>query len=235
MDNNTFECPNCGATVYPEMTRCPQCGWNMYPEDDEQDIAAHEAAAPAWGSSLGGFVAGWLITVGIALLVNLLLARFEAANTLSGFGAAVLLLAGPLGGLAGGYVGEGVAQRSPLLLGGLVGALALPVLALLATHWVELTTSFLLGPWALLAGLFTILGGAAGGWLNARFTQDSEWKEKWKVRGWEDLLYQDLLRRVRFNGSTADRLIEYERRQDPDAPRFKLIQNAIERWERDNR
>ena len=134
MDNNTFECPNCGATVYPEMTRCPQCGWNMYPEDDEQDITEQEIPTSAWGGSLGGFVVGWLITVGITLMVNLLLARFEVANTLSGFGTAVLLLAGPLGALAGGYVGEGVACRSPLLLGGLVGALALPVLALFATH-----------------------------------------------------------------------------------------------------
>lgn len=231
MDSNTFECPNCGATVYPEMNRCPQCGWNMYPEDDEQETAAQETTAPTWGSNLGGFVVGWLITVGIALVVNLLLARFEGANTLSGFGTAVLLLAGPLGGLAGGYVGEGVARKSPLLLGGLVGALSLPVLALFATHWVELTTSFLLGPWALLTGLFTILGGVAGGWMNARFTQETELK----VSGWEDLLYQDLLRKVRFNGAIADRLIEYERKQDPDSPRFKLIQNAIERWERDNR
>jgi hypothetical protein len=40
---------------------------------------------------------------------------------------------------------------------------------------------------------------------------------------------------VRFNGSAADRLIEYERNQEPEASRLKLIQNAIERWERDNR
>lgn len=235
MDDNTFECPNCGAAVYPEMSRCPRCGWNMYPEDDEQDGIDQETATPAWGSTLGGFVVGWLITVGIALLLNFLLTRFEPAGPISGFGAAVLIIAGPLGALAGGYMGEGVARKSPLLLGGLVGLLALPILALFATHWVEVTTRFLLSPLPLLAGVLTILGGAGGSWLNAKFTQDAGWQEKWKVRGWEDLLYQDLLRRVRFNGSAADRLIEYERKQNPDAPRFKLIQNAIERWERDNR
>ena len=63
----------------------------------------------------------------------------------------------------------------------------------------------------------------------------SQWQERLKLRSWEDFLYQDLLRKVLFNGSAADRLIEYERRQDPQATRFKLIQNAIERWERDNR
>jgi hypothetical protein len=74
-----------------------------------------------------------------------------------------------------------------------------------------------------------------GGWLNVRSAGNIDWQEKWRVRGWEDLLYQDLLRKVRFNGSAADRLIDYERKQDPQATRLKLIQNAIERWERDNR
>jgi hypothetical protein len=235
MDDNTFECPNCGARVYPEMSRCPRCGWNMYPEDEEPDIVAREAATPAWGSTMGGFVAGWLITVGIAFLLNSLLDRFEPSTTLTGFGTVVLVLAGPLGALVGGYVGQGVARKSPLLLGSLIGLLALPVLALFTTHWVEVTTSFLLNPWVFLTGVLTILGGAGGSWLNARLTQDTCWREKWRLRGWEDLLYQDLLRRVRFNGSAADRLIEYEHTLDPDAPRFKLIQNAIERWEKDNR
>jgi len=235
MDENTFECPNCGATVYPEMSRCPRCGWNMYPEDDEQQTASQEPAAPAWGSTLGGLITGWLITAGVALLLNFLLARFEPGETISAAGRVVLIITGPLGALAGGYVGEGVARRYPLLLGALVGLLALPILALFATHWVAVTASFLLSLTALLGGVFTILGGAGGSWLNARFTQDTGWQEKWRVRGWEDLLYQDLLRRVRFNGSAADRLIEYERQLSPDAPRYKLIQNAIERWERDNR
>jgi cadmium resistance protein CadD (predicted permease) len=128
-----------------------------------------------------------------------------------------------------------MARRRSLFLGGVLGTLTLPVLALLATHWVEVTLSFLLSPWVLLAGLLTILAGIFGGWLNDKFLRDGDWKEKWRVRGWEDLLYQDLLRKVRFNGSTADRLIEYERQQDPQASRLKLIQNAIERWDHDNR
>jgi hypothetical protein len=49
------------------------------------------------------------------------------------------------------------------------------------------------------------------------------------------MLYQDLLRKVRFNGSAADRLIDFERKREPGASRLKLIQSAIERWERDNR
>jgi len=85
-----------------------------------------------------------------------------------------------------------------------------------------------------LLGFSTILGGMLGGWLTEIFSPENDWKEKWRIHGWEDLLYQDLLRKVRFNGTIADRLIEYERKQDPQASRLKLIQSAIDRWERDN-
>ena len=113
--------------------------------------------------------------------------------------------------------------------------IALPIMVLFATHWLEITLESLLNPWVLADGIMTIVAGVFGGWLNYKFSRDTSWKEKWKVRGWEDLLYQDLLGKVRFNGSTANRLIEYERSLDPQASRLKLIQSAIERWERDNR
>jgi hypothetical protein len=95
--------------------------------------------------------------------------------------------------------------------------------------------SFLLDPWILGTCLLTILAGVFGGWLRSTFSRGADWQEKWKIRGWEDMLYQDLLRKVRFNGSTADRLIEFERKQKPEASRLELIQNAIARLDRDNR
>ena len=235
MDENTFECPNCGAKIYPEMTRCPQCGQNMYPEDEESLPTTAEAAKGGWGSTLGAILIGVLITSGFALILHFIVASFVSPTTLGGLGQVVLVLAGPLGSLVGGYVGGGLARQHPKLLGGLVGAFSLPILAIITTHWVEVTAGFLLNPWVLLASLLTILVGVVGGWLNGRLSGNVAWKEKWQVRGWEDLLYQDLLRKVRFNGSIADRLIEYERKEDPQATRLKLIQNAIERWERDNR
>ena len=84
-------------------------------------------------------------------------------------------------------------------------------------------------------GILIIFAGVCGAWIYEKTSLNLEWQDQWKVRGWEDLLYQDLLRKVRFNGSAANRLIEYERKQDPQASRLKLIQSAIERWERDNR
>jgi hypothetical protein len=235
MDDNTFDCPNCGAKVYPEMTRCQQCGQIMYPSDEESTQAEATTATAGWSSILGATLLGWLIASGIALLLNFLLASLISPAILGGVGTTVLVLAGPLGSLVGAYVCVGMVRQHSKILGGVVGGFTLPVVVLLATHWVEITISFLLRPEVLLAGLLIILTGVGGGWLNERFSQDSNWKEKWRIRGWEDLLYQDLLRKVRFNGSIADRLIEYERKQDPQASRLKLIQNAIERWERDNR
>ena len=235
MDDNTFECPNCGAKVYPEMTRCSQCGQNMYPEDEESSPADTTTNATGWSSIVGAVLLGWIIATSIALLLHFIIASLINPPLLGSMGKVILFLAGPLGSLVGGYVAAGVARQHSKLLGGVMGILTLPVLVLFSTHWVEVTISFLLSPWVLLAGLITILTGVCGGWLNEMFGQDSHWKEKWKVHGWEDLLYQDLLRKVRFNGSIADRLIEFERKQDPQANRLKLIQSAIDRLDRDNR
>jgi hypothetical protein len=235
MDDNTFECPQCGAKVYPEMSRCPACGHNMYPEDEQSLPVASENEKSSTGNTLGAILIGVIITTGIALVLNFIVSSFVAPANLGIAGIVVLFLAGPVGALVGGYVIGGLRPRNAVFRGGIIGTLAVPVLVLFATHWVEVTPGFLVSPLAWLAGLSSILAGAAGGWLHFKFSQNVDWKEKWQVRGWEDLLYQDLLRKVRFNGSAADRLIDYERRQDPQASRLKLIQNAIERWERDNR
>ena len=236
MDDDTYECPQCGARVYPEMTRCPQCGHNMYPEDEEgSGVLESQSEAGGWGSLLGSLFVGWITAAGIALVVHFIIASFAAPGMLGTAGTLFLLLGGPLGALAGGYLCSSIGKQRPLLLGALVGVLAIPVLLLLATHWVQVTLAVVFSPLMLVEWVLTVLAGVAGGWLSTIMGASSQWQERWKMRSWEDFLYQDLLRKVRFNGSAADRLIEYERRQDPQATRFKLIQNAIERWERDNR
>jgi hypothetical protein len=234
VDDNTFECPNCGAKIYPEMTRCPQCGQNMYPED-EQPPADMDVPSAGWLTSLGAVLIGWMVASGIVLLLNFILAAFISPPSLGNFSKAGLLLAGPVGTLLGSYVAAGIGRPQTGWLGAIVGILTLPILVLLATHWVEVTPAFSLNLWVMLSGGLTIFAGLIGAWLHYKFSQDIAWKEKWRVRGWEDLLYQDLLRKVRFNGSIADRLIEFERKQDPDATRLELIQKAIDRWDRDNR
>jgi|SRR5215207_3509131 len=51
----------------------------------------------------------------------------------------------------------------------------------------------------------------------------------------EAILFDDLLRKVGGDRSTVERLIEYERGQRPDATRLTCLQNAVQRWEQENR
>lgn len=51
----------------------------------------------------------------------------------------------------------------------------------------------------------------------------------------EAILFDDLLRKVGGDRSVVERLIEYERGQNPNATRLTYLQNAIRRWEQENR
>ena len=48
-------------------------------------------------------------------------------------------------------------------------------------------------------------------------------------------LFDDLLRKVGGDRSVVERLIEYERQQKPSATRLTCLQNAVSRWENENR
>jgi hypothetical protein len=235
MDDNTFECPNCGATVYPEMTRCPHCGQTMYPEDVPDESIIESNPEPGWAASFGAVLVGWMVAAGLMFLINFIVARFVIPPLSGGLARFILFLAAPLGAAVGGFVSASLVRRNCKVMGGIIGALAIPVSLLLATHWTRVSLSFLLDPWIFGTCVLTIIAGVFGGWLRTAFNRSADWQEKWKIRGWEDMLYQELLRKVRFNGSTADRLIEYERNQKPEASRLELIQNAIQRLDRDNR
>lgn len=47
-------------------------------------------------------------------------------------------------------------------------------------------------------------------------------------------LFDDLLRKVGGDRSVAERLIEYERGEKPNVTRLICLQNAIQRWDREN-
>ncbi|MDJ0704580.1 MAG: zinc ribbon domain-containing protein [Leptolyngbyaceae cyanobacterium MO_188.B28] len=53
--------------------------------------------------------------------------------------------------------------------------------------------------------------------------------------GMERRLYQQLLSRTRRDRKLAQRLIEYERRRNPESNKLQLLQNAIYRWDRDRK
>ena len=51
----------------------------------------------------------------------------------------------------------------------------------------------------------------------------------------EAVLFDDLLRKAGGDRSVVERLIEYERGQNPNATRLTCLQSAIQRWEQENR
>ena len=51
----------------------------------------------------------------------------------------------------------------------------------------------------------------------------------------EKALFDDLLRKVGGDRSAVERLIDLERKQRPHATRLTCLQNAISRWESENR
>ena len=50
----------------------------------------------------------------------------------------------------------------------------------------------------------------------------------------EASLFDDLLKKVGGDRAVVERLIEYERKQKPSSTRLTCLQNAIQRWEREN-
>ena len=50
----------------------------------------------------------------------------------------------------------------------------------------------------------------------------------------EAILFDDLLRKAGGDRSVVERLIDYERKQKPNATRLTCLQSAIRRWEQEN-
>jgi hypothetical protein len=50
----------------------------------------------------------------------------------------------------------------------------------------------------------------------------------------EAILFDDLLRKVGGDRSVVERLIEHEHKNRPSATRLTCLQNAIQRWDREN-
>jgi len=243
MEDRTLECPRCRAIFSLELTRCPRCGLNLYPEDGDPaglDLSSEEIDTQngGCGGMLGAVVLGWILGGAVAFMIHILVSQAVSGESLMPGWQVVLWMAGPLGAGIGGYAAGKVASRrgwAAVGLGALVGAEMVGVIGLLETRQRLVTMQVLLEP-GMLAAFGLCLGmGAVGAWLAGNFSQGGAFGgvKPDKGMGWEDLMYQDLLSRVRFSKSTAERLIEYERRLDPKADRYTLIRNAVERLERD--
>lgn len=134
-----------------------------------------------------------------------------------------LLIGLPLGAFAGGYW----AGMQTSIRAWIYGLFAAGVLLLVASLFNALPAN----PSVLALAL---AGGPLGAWLAARGGFRSLGLNL-RMPEREDKLYQTLLLRVRQDRYMADRLIDFERRRTPNAPRARLIQDAIERLDRDRR
>ncbi len=244
LDSNDLECPHCGTTFYYELTRCPKCGRNLYPDDDEPEppTSSWGVTPESLGSSsktpphpIGGILLGSVLSsiIGIFLffLLNNLFPTAESSTSPIHY---LPLLSIPLGAFIGGYLATTFNQDHPLLSGFIVGLLSLAPALLITAYQHDLATEPIIQPETLILWTATILGAVSGSFLRHRTAPKTALQQLFKPRT-EYQLYTDLLTKVQFDRPTAESLIAYEQKRTPRATRFECIQNAIDRWERDNR
>jgi hypothetical protein len=236
MEENEFECPRCGERVYYELGRCPNCGLNFYNPEDEPDDWRQRWSGPQRvpGISLIAIAAGWAISGMVAVLAYIALNQVFRAGLKGQPGWIFIMGSTALGSFVGAYLAGRISSYRPILQGLIVGGLNLGFVILLDAYNRNLVIGNIIRWQTLVAWGLTALAGLAGGRLIS-------WQE---MRGIERLffpedreeeLYQDLLAKVGYDREIVERLVEYERKRDPGAPRTVLLKNAIERWERDNR
>jgi hypothetical protein len=226
-----FECPNCGEMVYQELFACPKCGLVFHPLDEDDDDVSPPDAAVEEGFSPGAVFAGWVVSAGLAFLLNVLVSSLWPVSSTPPFGRAVLFISGPLGALAGGALAARLAPGRPAWHGLGVAAASLVSAYLLEAVRRDLSadplTTAILASWALI-----LTAGPLGAVLPTRL---SGMRLPSSRAGRERRLYNTLLMRVRHDPATADRLIDLERSRFPNRTRAQWIENAIERIDRDRR
>jgi hypothetical protein len=255
LEDQTIECPHCGDVFSLELTRCPKCGLNMYPDDDDSPHpfplsprgSVGQVSIPAEagiGEALWAVVLGLILAGAVSFVVHMFASRAVTPVSIPAPIKIILFLAGPLGAAIGGYSTGVIGKRERLPaagLGALVGLGSAALAVLFETRWRLVTLQVMVEPLMLAQYALCILLGALGGWLSgesgAAYLAGAAQPPAKEVKGmsWEDLMYRDLLTRVRFNRDTAERLIEYERRLAPEADRYTLVRSAVERLERDRR
>lgn len=230
-NDNEIECARCGGRFDMELTRCPHCGVNIY--EPEDDLGRQNDALSSVKNALRfpfAIFAGWFITafVGLLLYIPIRAAQTTAPNV--NFIVITTTLAVSLGAFAGGFLYQRIHQGkgtfgnfSQILFGVLLGTL------------IFLTENTL---WMLLSLVGLLIIGAAdffGIQLADKMLRKAMINDLFAPVVATQQRYQDLLAKVSHDRDVAERLIQHERSITPKATRDILIENAIKRWERDNR
>ncbi len=228
---NELECARCGGHFHIELTQCPHCGVNVYEPEDENP--------PENGTLFNvqqalrvplAVIAGWFISAFIGLMLYIPI-RFAQADepTLS-----FVLISGALtlslGSFAGGFLYQRILQGKSL-----GGRLSQIFFSVLLGVLVLLTETYLGSAWSL-AALTVIAASSFWGSHSAdRMLRKEMIDELFAPVRASQQRYEDLLAKVGHDRAIAERLLEHERGITPKATRSLLIENAIKRWEKDNR
>lgn len=243
LDSSDLECPHCGTTFYDELTRCPTCGRNLYPDEDES-----ETSADIWGVApeslktttsqntsphpLTGILVGSFLSTVIGLILFFVLNKlFPTTEVVTRY---ISLTSIPLSAFTGGYIASALNLERPFFSGFTVGLLSLALALLLTAYQSDLAAEPLLRPETISWWAVILLAAIVGSFLRYRTTQKTTLQHLFSPRT-ETQLYTELLSKVQFDRATAESLIAYEQKRAPTGTRFVWIQNAIDRWERDNR
>ncbi len=231
LEDNELECARCGGTFHISLTRCPHCGVNVYEPEDENP--------PEDGTLFNvqralrvplAVIAGWFISVFIGLMLYIPIRFAQGGQPTPAFVLVSGTLTLSIGSFAGGFLYQRILQGKSL--GGRISQIVFSVLLGLLV----LLTEAYLWTFGSLAALSMIAASSFLGSHSADRMQRKAMIDELfaPVRASQER-YEDLLAKVGHDRAVAERLLEHERGITPKATRSLLIENAIKRWERDNR
>lgn len=241
---NEIECARCGERFPIDLTRCPKCGASVYPTEGEE--GDWQTKASDWTlpqspmrevmevlRALGWLAVGWLVAVILTLSLYIPLRSLVFRQLDSLLLQALIFVCAALGAAGGGFLVGRLAGMQGDLLGPLAGALNLLTPLILNAHEFGTPLNRPLG--VLLGGALVILAAWLATRLGRRLARQALVANLFSPPEAQTDTYQDLLEKVGHDHATAERLIDYERRRNPDASRSDWIRAAISRWQRDNR
>ncbi len=222
--------------VYYELNECPACGLNFYmPEEDEWQetwtaAQPESAGLTIRGVSLAGVFFGWL-SASLVLFGFQLVMEIFVPSAPSNFVSLSILFSGIIAGLVGGFLAGWLSSERHLLAAGWVGALTMISSMIVEAFWRDLATEALLNLWVILTWAAILLAAMAGGWI----TRKCSLRVDQVLFSDEEALYHELMLKIGYDRSLAERLIALECKHTPKASRAICIRSAITRLERDNR
>ena len=230
-DQNEIECARCGGIFHIDLTICPHCGVNVY-EPEDKPRHQNETLYNIKDALRLPFAifAGWFISAFIGLLLYIPIRAAQTIPPTSTFIALTATLVLSVGAFAGGFLYHRIQQRKSNL-----GSLSQVIFSLLMGILVMLTEGSL---WTApsIIGLLVIAAASLFGIKVAdKMLRKAMISDLFAPVVESQKRYLELLMKVGHERDVAERLIEHERRFTPKATRNILVENAIKRWEQDNR